>query len=121
MRPALRLLSNELIERIVAEARDVLSKLGVEIHNHSVLEMLADHGAEADFESRRVRRRRNARAGGALEDPRRCFPEFVSFAHATPPTHRLSLTPNPPAGYFHEMFWYGQITRQVPHSMQLSQ
>src|SRR5512137_312573 len=55
MRPALRLLSNELIERIVGEAREVLSKLGVEIHNQSVLEMLADHGAEADFEGRRVR------------------------------------------------------------------
>ena len=55
MRPALRLLSNELIDRIVAEAREVLSKLGVEIHNQRVLEMLADHGAEADFESRRVR------------------------------------------------------------------
>jgi len=55
MRPVLRLLSNELIERIVVEAREVLSKLGVEIHNQSVLGMLADHGAAADFESRRVR------------------------------------------------------------------
>jgi trimethylamine--corrinoid protein Co-methyltransferase len=48
MRPALRLLSDELIERIIGEAREVLSKLGVEIHNQPVLAMLAGHGVEVD-------------------------------------------------------------------------
>ena len=48
MRPALRLLPNELIERIVAEARDILCQLGVEIHNQAVLGTLADHGATVD-------------------------------------------------------------------------
>ncbi len=46
MRPALRLLDDSLIEKIVAEALDLLCTLGVEIHNPSVLRMLADHGAE---------------------------------------------------------------------------
>jgi trimethylamine--corrinoid protein Co-methyltransferase len=48
MRPKLRLLEDELIERIVAEGRGLLCELGVEIHNDSVLAMLADHGAEVD-------------------------------------------------------------------------
>jgi trimethylamine--corrinoid protein Co-methyltransferase len=50
MRPILRLLPTDLIERILAEAREVLSTLGVEIHNAGVLRMLADHGAEVDLE-----------------------------------------------------------------------
>jgi len=49
MRPTLRLLSDELIEKILAEARDLLCKLGVEIHNEGVLKMLGDHGAEVDL------------------------------------------------------------------------
>ncbi len=49
MRPVLRLLSDELIERIVSEARDILCKLGVEIHNEGVLLMLAQHGASVDM------------------------------------------------------------------------
>jgi len=48
MRPILRLLPNELIDRIISEARDVLARLGVEIHNPGVLSLLADHGAEVD-------------------------------------------------------------------------
>ena len=49
MRPVLRLLETELIERILAEAREVLSKLGVEIHNEGVLRILSDHGADVDL------------------------------------------------------------------------
>ncbi len=48
MRPVLRLLSDELIERIISEARDILCDLGVEIHNDGVLSMLSDHGAAVD-------------------------------------------------------------------------
>jgi len=50
MRPTLRFLSEELIEKIVSEARNVLCEMGVEIHNRSVLDMLADHGAKVDLE-----------------------------------------------------------------------
>ena len=48
MRPVTRLLRDELIDEIIAEAREVLCKLGVEIHNQPVLSMLADHGAKVD-------------------------------------------------------------------------
>ena len=48
MRPTLRLLDDDLVDRIVAEARDVLCSLGVEIHNPAVLDLLGDHGAEVD-------------------------------------------------------------------------
>jgi trimethylamine--corrinoid protein Co-methyltransferase len=55
VRPKLRLLSDELIERILAEARDLLEKLGVEIHNESVLSLLADHGASVEPQTDRAR------------------------------------------------------------------
>jgi trimethylamine--corrinoid protein Co-methyltransferase len=48
MRPVTRLLSDELRDRIIAEAREVVCKLGIEIHNPPVLSMLADHGAQVD-------------------------------------------------------------------------
>ena len=48
MRPVTRLLRDELRDRIIAEGREVLCKLGVEIHNQPVLSMLADHGAQVD-------------------------------------------------------------------------
>lgn len=54
MRPTLRFLTNDLIERIVLEAKDVLGKLGVEIQNESVLSLLADHGAPIDRATRRA-------------------------------------------------------------------
>jgi trimethylamine--corrinoid protein Co-methyltransferase len=48
MRPTLKLLDDSLIVKIVAEGRDLLCNLGVEIHNPAVLRMLADHGAEVN-------------------------------------------------------------------------
>jgi len=54
MRPAVRFLDQELLERIVAEARDILCKLGVEIHNPGVLSLLSDHGARVDSGKSRV-------------------------------------------------------------------
>lgn len=54
MRPTVRFLSVELIEKIVAEARDLLSYLGVQIHNDRVLSLLWDHGARVDADRRRV-------------------------------------------------------------------
>jgi len=62
MRPALRLLQDELIERIISEARELLSKLGVEVHNRPVLDLLADHGAEVDTD------KWNARLTGDIID-----------------------------------------------------
>ena len=54
MRPTLRFLSKDLTERILAEAREILSKLGVEIHNQGVLDLVAGHGARVDSKSQRA-------------------------------------------------------------------
>ena len=54
MRPTLRLLSETLRDRIVAEAREILCKLGVEIQNGGILSMLSDHGAEVDAGQKRA-------------------------------------------------------------------
>ena len=54
MRPAVRFLSDELIEKIVSEGRELICKLGVEIHNKAVLSMLADHGARIDMDKSRA-------------------------------------------------------------------
>jgi len=50
LRPQLRLLSDELIERIVSEARDILGKLGTKVQNPRALALLAEHGARVDLE-----------------------------------------------------------------------
>jgi trimethylamine--corrinoid protein Co-methyltransferase len=48
VRPVLRFLDDALADRILGEARDVLSRIGVEIHNDKALALLADHGARVD-------------------------------------------------------------------------
>jgi len=45
MRPVLKLLESDLIEKIIAEGREILCKLGVEIHNDGVVKMISDSGA----------------------------------------------------------------------------
>jgi trimethylamine--corrinoid protein Co-methyltransferase len=54
MRPGVKFLGDRLVENIVAEARDLLRKLGVEIHNRGVLSMLADFGATVEVEKNRA-------------------------------------------------------------------
>jgi trimethylamine--corrinoid protein Co-methyltransferase len=55
MRPILRFLSDELIRQIVAEAREVLAVLGVELHNPQASSLLAEQGATVDAPDGRVR------------------------------------------------------------------
>lgn len=55
MRPRLQFLSPETIERIVAEAYDLLADPGVQVHSDRALHLLAEHGAEADFEAQVAR------------------------------------------------------------------
>ena len=50
MRPTIRFLTDELIRKIISEARDILCKLGVEIHNKSILAMLSDCGCKVEME-----------------------------------------------------------------------
>ena len=54
MRPTLRFLDDELLERIIAEARATLCRLGVEIHNEGILSLLSDHGARVIAETNRA-------------------------------------------------------------------
>jgi len=54
LRPKIRFLDDELIERIVSEARDLLETLGTEINNERALSLLADHGATIRKDDRRA-------------------------------------------------------------------
>ena len=54
MRPVVRFLSDELIENIISEARGVLCKLGVEIHNKNILSMLQENGAKVEMDKSHV-------------------------------------------------------------------
>ena len=54
MRPTVKFLNDELIGKIISEARELLCKLGVEIHNKGVVKMLTDHGARIDTGNSRV-------------------------------------------------------------------
>jgi len=54
MRPQVRFLTDALIQQIIAEARDALATLGVEIHNAQALALLADHGARIDRHTSRA-------------------------------------------------------------------
>jgi trimethylamine--corrinoid protein Co-methyltransferase len=51
----IRFLEDSLIEQIIAEARDVLCRLGISIHNPEVVSMLADNGAAVDSDGIHVR------------------------------------------------------------------
>jgi trimethylamine--corrinoid protein Co-methyltransferase len=55
VRPTLRFLSDDRIDRIVREARDLLGEIGVVIRNDAALSLLAEHGAEVDREKRSAR------------------------------------------------------------------
>ncbi len=54
IRPTVRFLTDDMMERIVAEARELLSRLGVEIHNETILDMLQEKGANVDRERNRA-------------------------------------------------------------------
>jgi trimethylamine--corrinoid protein Co-methyltransferase len=49
-----RFLRDELIDRIIDEAREILCELGVEIHNRRAIDLLASHGARVDAAKGRV-------------------------------------------------------------------
>lgn len=54
MRPRLELLEKDLIERIVSEALDLLSTLGLLVQNENAVTLLTAHGATVDDASGRV-------------------------------------------------------------------
>lgn len=54
MRPVLRFLSEKLIRQILAEARDLLCKIGIKIYHEELLSLLSDHGAAVDVKDKNV-------------------------------------------------------------------
>jgi trimethylamine--corrinoid protein Co-methyltransferase len=48
IRPVTHFLENNLIEKIISEARDILCNLGITLHNKVILEVLSGHGATVD-------------------------------------------------------------------------
>jgi len=55
MRPKIQFLNNDLLKQIISEAIQILCELGMEIHNKSVLTMLADHGATVEMKKQHVK------------------------------------------------------------------
>jgi trimethylamine--corrinoid protein Co-methyltransferase len=51
MRPKLDILSNELVNQIIAEGFELLMDPGVRVHNEEALKLLADAGADVDIET----------------------------------------------------------------------
>ena len=54
MRPVVKFLGDALLENIIFEARSLICRLGVEIHNDGIRSMLSDHGAKVDAGTSRV-------------------------------------------------------------------
>ncbi len=48
IRPVTHFLDNNLVEKIISEARDILCNLGITLHNKEVLEVLSGNGATVD-------------------------------------------------------------------------
>jgi len=55
MRPRLQFLEEDLIERILAEALDLLSTVGLEVQNENATSLLTDNGATVDDATGRIR------------------------------------------------------------------
>jgi len=49
VKPTVRFLTDELMQKIVSEATQILSVLGVEVHNKTILDMLSSHGCPIDI------------------------------------------------------------------------
>ncbi|RME46820.1 MAG: hypothetical protein D6791_07315 [Chloroflexi bacterium] len=52
IRPRLQFLSRETIERVIDEAYELLIDPGVRVHSDRALHLLAEHGADVDFETK---------------------------------------------------------------------
>jgi trimethylamine--corrinoid protein Co-methyltransferase len=129
MRPVLRFLGDDLVRRIVDEARSVLWELGVEIHNPGVVSLLADHGSRVDAATRRVRIPSDvidkavatAPSGFRLYDAlgRSSFDLSADHVHFTPGSAAISVldhgarTTRPPttADYVR----YARVVARLPH------
>ncbi len=86
MRPRVTFLDDALIQRIVAEAIDLLCTLGVDLHNQKVLSLLGDHGATVDLAGQHV-----VFTKDTIEDALKSVPDgFKLFDVLGNQTHDLS-------------------------------
>ena len=51
MRPQFKILSDDLLQQIIAEGFELLKDPGVRVHNSDALELLAEAGADVDFDA----------------------------------------------------------------------
>ena len=54
MKPTISIIDAELIDRILAEAKDILAKIGIEVMGAALRERLLDHGFKQDPDSGRI-------------------------------------------------------------------
>ena len=55
MRPKLNILSDQMVEQIIAEGLELLMDPGVRVHNEEALGLLGDAGADVDMKSQIAR------------------------------------------------------------------
>jgi trimethylamine--corrinoid protein Co-methyltransferase len=78
MRPTIRFLTDELINKIISEAIHVLYRLGIEVHNRTILEMLADSGCKVDMKKNHAFLKPEI-----IEKSLECAPESFRFFDVT--------------------------------------
>jgi len=54
MRPSLNIISDELIKKIVDEAKRILAETGMDIRGSSLRQRLLDHGLKTDASGERI-------------------------------------------------------------------
>lgn len=54
MRPKFKILEEDLIIKIIEEAKNILCKIGIEIHNQLAVSLLLDNGAKFNEENKRI-------------------------------------------------------------------
>jgi trimethylamine--corrinoid protein Co-methyltransferase len=55
IKPTLKFLDHNLLQRIISEARDILCNLGIKIYHKQLVSLLSDHGANIEKDQQNVR------------------------------------------------------------------
>ena len=95
MRPGLRILDDELIVRIVDEAKRVLAEVGMEIRGPEMKRRLLEHGLPLDHSGTRVLFPRDVVDAAASLPPRRRSRSTTARATRTPSSAATTSTSCP--------------------------